>query len=415
MKETDLWPRIEERLALWGFGMLAVALPFSNLFMSLGLFTAAGGAASRIVRTIIFRRKVTLAQRHIIIILPILIWLMTLCGGIGSDDKSHWLWDVRVKLPLFLLPLFALFFQDVLKRNFRIIVGLYIAGVTTACVICLWVVLTGNYSEGDVRSASIFISHIRFGLMMALVLPLLYFSPLRKEGRNHLILILFFSLSALFLSFEVITANVTGLVVTAAVLLFISGHYSFHHTNKLARWFLVGVMLLIVSTFLYVRSEYVRYFSPLPGELLAMEERSLAGENYLECVPPMIVEEGRITGRYIAPNELDSAWYSRTRINLSTLDDRRQPLKFTLIRYLTSLELRKDAAGVMQLSDDDVQQILAGHTSVHEGRRSAISNRMYALFYEWSVYKETGIVSGHSLFQRFEFWRAAWNIIRQSV
>ncbi|MFM7105314.1 MAG: O-antigen ligase family protein, partial [Flavobacteriales bacterium] len=173
--------------------------------------------------------------------------------------------------------------------------------------------------------------------------------------------------------------------------------------------------LFIISVLIFLRAEYNSYFSVRAEDLRPMERLSDGGEAYLKCEPPFIVEGGRITGRYIALNELDSAWFARAQVALDNRDGRGQPLKFTLIRYLTSLDLRKDAVGISKLNDIDVQNILRGQTNSDESNRSALANRMNALFYEWSVYRETGLVSGHSLFQRFEFWRAAWNIIRQNI
>ncbi|MFM7105441.1 MAG: hypothetical protein ACKOW8_07945, partial [Flavobacteriales bacterium] len=314
-----------------------------------------------------------------------------------------------------LLPLFAWLFHDVIKRNFLVLVGLFISGVTLACIVCLWVAVNGSYSGGDIRNASVFISHIRFGLMLAMVMPLLYFSPEIPDAKKGLRISLIVALITLFLCFEIMTANLTGIVMMIAMLLYIALHYSIHNKTLWPRLILGLVLLILLSVFLYVKSEYTRYFTIRDADLQPMELKSEIGEPYLECSSPYIVEDGKVTERYIAFHEIDSAWNARTRISLDSRDGRGQQMRFTLIRYLTSLDYRKDANGIQRLSDNDVHNILDGSTNAYEQVRPAIINRMYALFYEWSVYKETGLVGGHSLFQRFEFWRAGWNIIRQNL
>ena len=251
--------------------------------------------------------------------------------------------------------------------------------------------------------------------MLAMVIPLLYFAPGISVEKRNLRRGLLLLLIILFLSFEIISANITGLFMMAAVLVFITGHYFLKNRGWHARAVAILSGLFVLSALIYLKVEYNSYFTVRAEDLKPMERLSEGGEAYLKCEPPFIVEGGRITGRYIALNELDSAWYARTQLDLSNKDGRGQPLKFTLIRYLTSLDLRKDAVGISKISDTDVQKILRGQTNSEESHRSALVNRMNALFYEWSVYKETGLVSGHSLFQRVEFWRAAWNIIEQNI
>ena len=415
MAPITRWVKLEENIAFLGFGILAIALPFSNLFMSIGMLTVAASALSRICRTIIFRDSSIEFKGRYWILLPAIIWLLTLAGGWSSDDTAHWLWDLRVKLPLLLLPVFSFLYVDVLRKKFLSLIGLYALGVSMACVICLWFALSNDFRDTDIRNASLFISHIRFGLMLAFTIPLIYFAPNISPSRERHRQVLLLMLAVLFLTFEIISANITGMFMMMAVFIFISAHFALHNKHWLARSLLILTGLMLISILLYLKTEYDQYLTARPADLSPMEEKSSGGETYLKCEPPYIVEHGKITGRYIALNELDSAWFAKTQIHLGQRDGRGQPLKFTLIRYLTSLDLRKDAVGVSKLDDLDVKNILNGITSAEENNRSVLSNRMYALFYEWSVYRETGLVSGHSLFQRLEFWRAAWNIIRQNI
>ena len=80
IRPSDKWIGFEDAVALLGFGVLALALPLSNLFMSIGLFIAAAAALSRIIRTIIFRNSNTWRSGNLLVLLPALIWLFTLVG-----------------------------------------------------------------------------------------------------------------------------------------------------------------------------------------------------------------------------------------------------------------------------------------------------------------------------------------------
>ncbi|HQV00181.1 MAG TPA: O-antigen ligase family protein, partial [Bacteroidia bacterium] len=113
----------------------------------------------------------------------------------------------------------------------------------------------------------------------------------------------------------------------------------------------------------------------------------------------------------VAYSELDSAWQTRSSIDFDSVDARGQWIKYTLLRYMTSKGLLKDANGLMQLSETDIKNIEAGIASVNQLQGNSISARYHATLYELNNAWQGGNPSGHSLTMRLLFWKASLHII----
>ncbi|HXP49624.1 MAG TPA: O-antigen ligase family protein, partial [Bacteroidia bacterium] len=87
--------------------------------------------------------------------------------------------------------------------------------------------------------------------------------------------------------------------------------------------------------------------------------------------------------------------------------------QYTLVRYLTSMNLRKDSTGISKLSANDIRAIESGIPNYNFTASSSIEFRLYQALWEVDDYRRGGNVSGHSVTQRLEFWKAAIGIIKQ--
>lgn len=125
-------------------------------------------------------------------------------------------------------------------------------------------------------------------------------------------------------------------------------------------------------------------------------------------------ENGYWVGRYIQNWELATTWNKRSDLHFEGLDLSGQQLRITLMRYLTSKGLRKDADGVDALSDEDIAAIESGIASVDIKETPGIINRIKIVIWELELFRHYGYLKGHSVAQRLEFWRAGLHIISQN-
>jgi hypothetical protein len=88
---------------------------------------------------------------------------------------------------------------------------------------------------------------------------------------------------------------------------------------------------------------------------------------------------------------------------------------FTLERFLASKDYRKDAEGVEKLTDVEVMAIQNGVANYRYLDKLSFSDRLYEILWEFEDYRRNGNPSGHSVVQRFEYWKAALNIIKENI
>lgn len=88
-------------------------------------------------------------------------------------------------------------------------------------------------------------------------------------------------------------------------------------------------------------------------------------------------------------------------------------LEATLARYLTSKDLRKDAQGVMALTDDDIRNIEQGIANYNNWKHPGLRARLSSTLFEYNLYRRYNNPNGGSLSQRIEYTRASFHLIGQ--
>jgi hypothetical protein len=194
-----------------------------------------------------------------------------------------------------------------------------------------------------------------------------------------------------------------GFLIVLIILLFAS-------KSKRNKFIVLGTTLTLASTLLFFLSKNTDSTNFQPEQI-----QSSRGEKYIHQPTNFQTENGNRIFINIAPVELDSAWVGRTNRPLLQKDSRGQLIQTTLIRYLASKGLSKDAVGIQQLSDTDISNILAGNTNCNEPHWNALEKRWHQIVFEYQTFKSGENPSGHSVFQRLEYYKAAKFIIQQNL
>jgi hypothetical protein len=108
---------------------------------------------------------------------------------------------------------------------------------------------------------------------------------------------------------------------------------------------------------------------------------------------------------YICYKELTRDWSEYSEMAFKGKDKKGQPMEETVIRYLASKDLTKDAKGLLKLSEKDIINIENGNASAVT---SGILARLYSLKFELNNEKDP---NGHSLLERIEFWKGGIHIL----
>ena len=378
-------------LALWAF-----MLPLWNLGMSVAMFF------------LLFVAVITSIQNKKFVLLPVLrnpiylslliVWALIAFGLFRGGENSLVLKEMKTLLPLILAPLFLQNLSPLSKKNESVIWKVFFASVGLSALVCVVYAIV-KHPLPEPRNASLFISHIRFSLMAVLAL----IGAWRMPGILPWYLKL--ALTTVVCSFFFFVGTLTGwgFLIVLIILLFAS-------KSKRNKLIVVGSVFTLASVLLFFLSRNIDSTNFQPEQI-----QSARGEKYIHQSSNFQTENGNSIFVNIAPLELESAWVARTNRPLLQKDGRGQLVQTTLIRYLASKGLPKDAAGIDQLSDTDISNILAGNTNCNEPQWNALEKRWHQIVFEYQTFQSGENPSGHSIFQRIEYYKAAKFIIERNL
>lgn len=421
------------KVYLFGLALLVIGLPLSKFLMSVSQFFLAAywlfgedsGIAPVKPSGNAFRDNLALLASNVqsrfkrffrnpsALVLGS-VFLLHLVGLLWTNDFDYGLEDVRKKLPLLIIPLIIATSEKINRRQFDLLMGLFIAAVLIGTMVSV-AVLTGIIQRPllDARDISIFISHIRFSLLIVLSIFILGFYAWHSKGYRRLA---FFLLMSWFVVFLGILESITGL----AILLITAVVLAVYHSITRPQWwkkivYMGGLCLLCLGGYYYVNDVVKQYHVKLKKEDFAsLPSATLRGNPYYHDTISPLVENGHRVWIYLCWNELQEEWNKRSRMDFEGSDKKGNELKVTLIRFLTSKGDPKDADGVKRLTDDEIEWIEKGVANVDHQGITSLKARIQQIAWEVDLYMKGGNPSGHSVTQRMEFWKAAAGIISEN-
>ncbi|NBC83056.1 MAG: hypothetical protein GVY19_06700 [Bacteroidetes bacterium] len=399
---------LHRKIYIAGLILIVVSLPLSRFGLSVGQLLLA-------VNWLLegeFKNKFSkLKQHQYSLAIFISIYLVYLLGLINTENIKAGIVDLRIKLPLLALPLIIGTSAPIKNIQFKNVLYFFIAAVFAGTVASM--IRYANFynvEAFDTRDLSVFISHIRFSLLINMaIFTATYFLIYQRNKMNPSEKWALAVVGIWFIIFLGIMHTLTGIVVFVVVSTSIGvGRLVL---NKKIRW--VGISLAIIIAlvlFLYIHSIARLLRQPAEG-FSQLKTESIQGNTYYNDTSQTFVENNHYIWVHIAETELMEEWNERSNIDYNEHDKRNQAIKHTLIRYLTSKELTKDSVGVWSLNKQDIKNIEGGMSNYLFDKRSGIFKRIYQLFWEIDIYEKGGNASGHSLLQRIEFLKIAFYII----
>lgn len=340
-----------------------------------------------------------------------LIYIVHLVWLANTSNFAYAANDLRVKLPLLVLPI-VIGTSDLLstKRLSQILL-LFVAGVFISSCIGVSAKLLGF---GDnFRDLALFVSNIRLSLMACLsifiIIYFVYKGIFFKRWTIVVALLVILQLLVFMSLIQSITGYVCLFVALIAVLITVSVKSKRKIYSRLSLFLAIVLPLAVVGMLAYCIHDF---YEPT-GENVQLE-KTACGNPYDEVQPNGIIENGNVVYMNISKKELKQAWPERSRIPLDSLDHRGQYIYYTLLRYMTSLGLTKDAEGVANLTPNDIKNIESGETNYRFVRNGGLLNRIYVIIWEFDVYRKTGDCNGHSVTQRVEFLKYGMKLISKN-
>lgn len=333
-----------------------------------------------------------------------MLFLFCCIGLINTDLWPIALHNLLAKLPILLAPLMIITSKPFTYKEFRLIQWAFIGSTVFCCIysFCYWM----SHSIQDIRQISVFIDHIRFSLCIVLSIVFCCHLMLQNKGQKAMLNAVYSGLIVLQIIYMFIAQTLTGIIILFVIGLMFGLYLLLTMTkSRVKTAILCTIAMLSIVGVAYVGVITFQYFHCQDTEIT---ERQTALGNDYAFDSSSIVENGHRVYDYVCLPEMEMAWAQRSDTAYSPL------IEQTLIRYLNSKGLRKDAAAVNALSDVDVANVENKIANVDYTRRLGLHRAMYQTYFSYSIYKKYGNIEQSSLYQRFELWNASWNVIRNN-
>lgn len=402
-----------EWLILFVLAVTVVGMPLSRFLMSFGTV----GIAIAWVITGNWQYKFNNLKQNKFLWPIMALLVIHLLWIIPTNNLGHALNDFSGKLPLLFFPLAIGSLQLSRKQIFGIM-NIFVIAVIISTLVSLAVYL-GIYVPKrkpvvNYRDISIFVSHIRLGVMCVLsVCFIIYFWYKRTKPLKTWQKITLAAIIAWLLYFTTLIQSATSWVsaLAAIVALFVAKRQIFKPWQFYG---LIAVMVgSVVWTVLFVKGVYTDMYRIDSSDCLL--DFTQQGNPYKHDMKSNYIENGHFVYRNICYQELEHEWNKRSSIGYNDTDGKGQPIKHTLVRYLTSKGLTKDSCGVWQLTERDIAGIEEGCTNVIYVEKSSIYKRVHEVIWEFNHYLATNEPNGKSVCMRIEFFKTGLHIIKKHL
>ena len=353
-----------------------------------------------------FRYKFSRFWHNKAAVLLVAFYLMHVVGLLWTSDFDYAMRDLRVKLPILVMPLVLSGMEPLDRKRFDFVMVVYVLSVFVATLfssVSYW-----RHDYDDVREISHFISHIRFCLNIVFCIAVIgyYLVTYNSSWWTKCVQ----ALLMLWFVYQIyIFESLSGYVILAAVVI-VSAVYAFLRWKQGRGWRIaVGATALVMIgvAFFTVWHQVKPMLKVEPVDFATLEQKTAQGNDYWHDTIHNPVEDGKYVGLYYCRKELQESWSLRSTLPLDVTREA------TLARYLTSKGLRKDAQGVMALTDDDIHNIEQGIANYNNWKHPGLRARLSSTLFEYNLYRRYNNPNGGSLSQRIEYTRASFHLIGQ--
>ena len=303
---TTIRPYINQAYLL-GLLMVAVGLTLSPFLMGMSQFWLVGVWLIDGLCTKSIKDKLNRFYHNKAAVLLVAFYLMHVVGLLWTSDFEYAMKDLRVKLPILVMPFLLSSMVPLDRKRFDIVMLVYVLSVFIATLfssVSYW-----RHDYEDIREISHFISHIRFCLNIVFCIAIVGYylvtheSPWWTKCVQALLMLWFVYQIYIF-------ESLSGYVILAAVVI-ISAVYAFLRWKKSRGWhiavgvaalavLLIGIVVLVHQIRPLLKVETVDFSS--------LEKKTALGNDYWHDTIHNPVEDGRYIGLYYCRKELQETW-----------------------------------------------------------------------------------------------------------
>lgn len=381
-------------LFYFGFACFLFGLPISKIILSVSQFIM---AAAWLLEAN-YKQRILAALKNKFFIAFAIIYLIHLLGLAYTENWIYAFKDIRIKLPLVIVPFIYAGFKEPDRQIKKYLLYSFIGGLVISGLITLVVFLgLTNHTVQDVRKLNPLLSHIRFSILLVIGFIVLVYQYINTKQKGYLFISLFF-LIILFL-----IKSLTGWF-----LLFLAALFSLTKLSVKLRYSILFFLIVIgTGITIYLIKFYKSHFTLNDIHL-----------NKTETNTPLLsneIENGNYVWQNVKENELKKQWELRSTVPYNGYDRLKQPIRNTLVRYLTSKNLSKDSAGISQLTIYDIYNIENGFPNYRYTNPISLDYKLYQLMYEVHLFLNGIIADKQSLTLRIVYAKIGLLIWKENL
>jgi len=346
------------------------------------------------------------------------LYVLSLIGLLYTSDFDYAIGDIRRKIPLFFIPLYISGFASITKKEFALVFKVYVVGVLFSTLWSMFV-LAGGLNEIIIekRAISRFNSHIRFGLEICLAISgaAYYF----WETNSRKVKITWLLTAIWLITFLIIASLFTGVVVLVLSTIIVFSIYSLRSKNKWLKYsFLFASLSLILLFGITIKKNINSFYENENVTQLKAIKFNKNGALYINdttTIRQFDKENGYLIWHHIAWDEIKREWNKRSSISFEENDLKGQKLTTTLIRFITSKGIYKDAKAIINLSEEEIRAIEHGESNYKYLAMNNIDKRLHKIIWEFDNYYKGRDYNGHSVIMRWAYWKTAYRIFKENI
>ncbi len=395
-------------LSLFGF---VLVLPFSQALVSIfgGVILFAALVEDS------WKNKIIRFKQNLILLFIPGIYGIYLLSFIVFYKTGNTLYDLQKALFFLVIPIAFMLGKSLTTYQKRFLFYAFALAIFVATIVAI---INWNFRKEatnfEVHKISL-ISHIRFSFQLIVIFWFLVilvqknYKILTLKAKAGLLVLAFY-----FIAFLFFQQSLTGLIAFGASLFF--SIYMLIYSQKkyrlLLQSLLFGTILIPVLYVFWVTHSFYK-IEKIDKDLI--DKTTSHGNYYLHDFENKAVENGHYTYLYICHDEMREEWNKVSEIKYDDIRPNGFPLYATLIRYLTSKGVRKDADGIKSLTNQDITNVENGIANyIFYDKKYSLYPRIYQTVWEFYMYSNTGDPSYQSFSQRLEFAKAAVTIIKKN-
>lgn len=336
------------------------------------------------------------------------LYFIHIVGLFYTSDFNYALNDLRIKIPVLLFPI-IFFSVDFIKPQHIILFLKWFIIVTFINLLYLWINKQFNNDLLDTRDISLFISHIRLGLISAFaVITSIYL--VINHIQSSFQKIFFITIASFIFILILFLGLITGIISLIIVTLFAIFYMYFKNKNKIHFQIITALTIIAgITLFLYIQHIHKKYFPPATKNI-HLKSYTSNNNKYEHHTELPYTENGNYVFINICDIELKKEWEKKSNIPFESVDKKNNKIKYTLYRYLASKNLTKDSAGITQLSNEDIKNIECGYPNYLYAKANIFEKRMYELLQEYEYFKINRDPNGKTMIMRLFYWKIGLHI-----